>query len=155
TDRAAEELHERLVPEAHTEYWDPAAQAIEDVHRRARVLGTAGPRGDDEVGGGECLRLVRRNLVVASDDNVGPELAEQVRQVVGERVVVVDQEDQRPTSAASIAASIAASLFRHSWCSSPGSDSATIPPPACMYARPFWKRTVRSAMHVSKPMPGR
>jgi hypothetical protein len=43
-DGAAEELDERLVSEADAESWDPAAQAVENVDRRACVLGPAGSR---------------------------------------------------------------------------------------------------------------
>ena len=69
--------------------------------------------------------------------DLGAELAEEMREVVGERVVVVDQQDQRcSASARSIAASTAASLRRHSSCSAAGSESATIPAPACRCATP-------------------
>ena len=55
------------------------AQALEDRERRACVLGPAGAGGDDEMRRRELLRLVRRDRVVAADDHVGAELAEQVR----------------------------------------------------------------------------
>ncbi len=43
---------------------------------------------------GEPLGLLDRDLVVAPHHHLRPELAEQVRQVVRERVVVVDQEQR-------------------------------------------------------------
>ena len=43
-DRPAEELHERLVAQAHSESRDPAAQALQNGDRRACVLRPAGPR---------------------------------------------------------------------------------------------------------------
>ena len=39
------------------------------------------------------LRLRRVDLVVAPDDDLRPELLEEVDEVVGEAVVVVDQQD--------------------------------------------------------------
>src|SRR5213078_1259399 len=92
--------------------------------------------------------------VVPPDRHLRAELAEQVREVVGERVVVVDQQDHRLASASSIAISSAASLRRHSSCSAAGSESATIPAPACSSAAPPSRITVRIAMQVSKEPPG-
>src|SRR3954451_10941282 len=57
-------------------------------------------------------------------------------------------------SASSRAASSAASLRRHSSCSAVGSDSATIPAPACRRASPPSRTTVRIAMQVSNEPPG-
>ena len=71
-DLAAEHLDDRLVAEADAERRDAARQALDDRGRRARLLGAAGPGGNDEVGGGELVRLVRRNLVVPSDDHLAP-----------------------------------------------------------------------------------
>ena len=100
--------------------------------RRAGVLRPAGAGGDDEVRRRERFRLVGVDRVVPDHGHLRAELAEQVREVVGERVVVVDQQDGHGrASARSSAASSAASLFRHSWCSAAGSESATMPPPAC------------------------
>ena len=92
------------------------------------------------MGGSEPLRLVGVELVVPPHDDLRAERAEQVREVVRERVVVVDQEDHGAAScsdsASSIAASSARSLARHSSCSAAGSESATMPPPACRCATP-------------------
>src|SRR5436853_26553 len=82
------------------------------------------------------------------------ERAEEVREVVRERVVAVDEQDHAAASARSIAASRAASLRRHSSCSAAGSESATIPAPAWRCATPSASTIVRMAMHVSNPSPG-
>ena len=50
----------------------------------------AGTGGDDEPVGRERLRLVGGDRVVPVHDDLGAELLEQVHEVVGERVVVVD-----------------------------------------------------------------
>ena len=106
------------------------------------------------MGGAEPIGLVGVDLVVPADDDLGAELAEHVREVVGEAVVVVDQEDHSRASASSIAVSSAASFFRHSSCSSAGTESATIPAPACRCATPSLSTIVRIAMHVSSAPPG-
>ena len=136
-DLAAEGFDDRLVAEADAERraWPRARQrTTSGVDPRRR---TAGPGGDDEVGRAEPCRRVRVDRVVAAHDHLRAELAEQVREVVRERVVVVDEQDQRcSASARSIAASTAASLRRHSSCSAAGSESATMPAPACRCATP-------------------
>src|SRR5262249_46857652 len=97
--------------------------------------------------------LVRVDGVVAPDVHLRPELGEEVHEVVGEAVVVVDDEDH-PASASSIARSSAASLLRHSSCSAAGSESATMPAPACRWAMPSVSTIVRIVMHVSRSPPG-
>src|ERR671935_1150893 len=103
---------------------------------------------------GQSLRRVRVDRVVSVHDDLGAELAEQVREVERERVVVVDQQDQSRASASWIACSSAASLRRHSWCSAGGSESATMPAPAWSSASPSWSTIVRIAMPVSSVPPG-
>ena len=92
-DLAAADLDERLVAEADAERRRRREEPLDDRGRRARGRRTAGPRRDDEVGGSEPLRLVGVDLVVPPHDDVRAERAEQVREVVRERVVVVDEED--------------------------------------------------------------
>src|SRR5262249_31699322 len=111
--------------------------------------------GDDDVRRVESRRLVHRDLVVPVHHHLRAELAEEMSEVVRERVVVVDQEHLHyPASARSIAVSSAASLRRHSSCSAAGSESATIPAPACRSATPSWSTIVRIAMLASSAPPG-
>ena len=120
------------------------------------LLGPSRPRRDDEVRGRELGGCVRVDLVVAPDDDLSAELLQQVREVVGERVVVVDEQDlHRAASARLSAVSSAASLRRHSSCSACGLESATMPAPACRYATPSASTIVRIAMHVSSEPSGR
>src|SRR5262249_61628615 len=111
----AECLDDRLVSEADAERGDAClATERDDALRRA-----ARPRRHDEP---FWLQPFEVGYVVAPDDDVNTQLAEEVREVVRERVVVVDQQDHRCSdSARSIAASTAASLRRHSSCSAAGS----------------------------------
>src|SRR6185295_5076518 len=97
------------------------------------------------------LRVIGVELVVSDHGHLGAQFLEEVREVVREAVVVVDEQDSLlhgDSSASSIAASRAASLFRHSWCSDVGSDSATMPPPAWSIATPSRRTSVLMAMHV-------
>src|SRR3954451_25156864 len=146
-DLAAERLDDRLMTQA-----DAERRHARVPHEADQLLGRpAGAGREDQV---RRLEL-RVELVRPLHGDFGPELAQVVREVVRERVVVVDEQDHRCScSASSIAASRAASLFRPSWCSSAGSESATIPPPAWSSASPSTSTSVRIAMHVSMNPPG-
>src|SRR5205085_261026 len=138
-DLAAEGLDDRLVAEADAERRHPRpSDELDDALRRPAGAG----RDHEPVG----LDLLEAGLVVSLDDDLGPERPEQVREVVRERVVVVDEQDHAAASDRSIAASSAASLRRHSSCSAAGSESATIPAPAWRWATPPASTIVRIAM---------
>ncbi len=100
-DRAAEGVADALVPEAHAEQRDSAladrAGADAEVRRPVRP---ARPRRDDD--GVEALGCDRRRVGVVADHHGGlaVDLAQKLVEVVGERVVVVDEERShraRPT----------------------------------------------------------
>jgi hypothetical protein len=82
------------VAEAHAEHRDAAGERPDDLDRRARVLRPAGAGGDDQVRRRKSQRLGRVDGVVAPNLDVRAALGEQVVEVVGEAVVVVDDEDQ-------------------------------------------------------------
>ena len=109
-DLTAEGLGQRLVAQADAEGGDARGESAQDLDRRAGGRRAAGTGGDDEVRRAKLLRPVSVDCVVPPDDDVRAELAEQVREVVGEAVVVVDQEDQAASSARSIACSSARQL---------------------------------------------
>ena len=93
-DRAAGHVRERLVAEADAE--DRHLGAPEHVERDpdvAPLLRAPGAGRDHDVVHGQRRDLIPRQLVVAHDDRlVAVDLAQQVEEVEGERVVVVDQE---------------------------------------------------------------
>src|SRR4029077_14507404 len=93
-----------------------------------------------------------RNLVVAMQFHVAAQLAQVLRQVVGKRIVVVEEQDHDCVRlcAASSARCKALDLFTDSSYSPSGVESATIPPPACTWATPFLMTMVRRAMHESR-----
>src|SRR4029453_3604566 len=94
--------------------------------------------------------LVGRDLVVPPHDRRRAQLAQVLREVERERIVVVDEESHRPASAIASACSIARALSRVSSYSAAGFESATIPAPAWMCARPFRIVMVRIAMQKSR-----
>ena len=93
-DRAAGQVGERLVAEADAEHRHLGA--LQHVQRDADVtpvLGAPGTWRDHDVVHRQRGELLPRQLVVAHDDRlVAVDLAQQVEEVEGERVVVVDQE---------------------------------------------------------------
>ena len=92
------------------------------------------PRGAQAPARSSCASASALGLVdvirrCAARPTSAPSSPKQLDEVVGERVVVVDQQDHRHRSASarSMAASSAASLLRHSSCSAAGAESATMP----------------------------
>ena len=85
-------------------------------------FGRARAGRDDDFFRPERLDFVERDFVVAKDFHVGAELAQIVIQVVGERIVIVDQQNHRflHCSASSTAFSMARALLSVSWYSSFG-----------------------------------
>src|SRR5215218_2615200 len=124
-DLAAEDFDDRLVAEADAQRRDPRGEPPDDLAGRAGIGGPAWTGGDDEVGGLEPLGLVRFDRVVPADVDLGAELPEQVSEVVGERVVVVDQQNHDRASPPSPASAPA------------GRSPAPPPPDAADGAVPF------------------
>ena len=129
-DLSAEGLDDHLVAEAHAQCGNRWREPPDDLQAGTGGGRPARARGDHEVRRLELLGLVRADRVVSAHQDLRAELSEEMREVVRERVVVVDQEDHARASARSIAVSSAASFRRHSSCSAAGSESATIPAPA-------------------------
>ena len=96
-DLAAEGLDDRLVAEADAERRDCGPSRRMSSIETPGVAGRPGPGEMTRCVGASALRLVRRDRVVADDVHLGAELLEEVREVVGERVVVVDQQDHAGT----------------------------------------------------------
>src|SRR5690349_15215904 len=147
---AAECRANRLVPQAHAENRRRLSKAANHGHRDARVLGPSRPGRDDDALGLHLDDLLQRRRVVAHDSNVGAELPEVLHQVVGERIVVVEDENHSPACAISSARTSARALSRVSSNSAAGLESITMPAPACTNALPFDMITVRMAMQKSR-----
>src|SRR4029077_7007222 len=141
-----------LVTEANAEQWDSRSEFTNDVATDSRVARPARSGRDADAFRNKLSNVSQARLVIAFHQNVGAQLAENLREVVGERIVIIDQEEfQRNTPfARAIAARTAIALRSVSSRSRTGSESATIPAPACTNALPFFKTTQRSASQLSQ-----
>src|SRR6266849_395701 len=152
---------DRLVSQANTQNRKLPAQFLDKLHGNPCLLRRARPGRDHDAFRLSLHNLLDGNLVVAMHLNLATQLAQILRQVVGKRVVVVQQQnhlflfaresDPAPElCAASSDLKSAFDLFTDSSNSPRGVESATIPPPACTWATPFLMTMVRNAMHESR-----
>src|SRR4051794_29235661 len=154
-DRAAERLHERLVAEADAERRHARlGEAAHDLDRHAGLVRRARPGRDDHAVEALLEQLVDLRRVVAHGHRLGPQLAQVLDEVVGERVVVVDHQAPHGHPPGGAASSTARptprALARASSYSYAGWASAPVPPPACTWASPSLSTTVRMQMQVSR-----
>ena len=82
-----------LVAEADAENRRRRSEAADEIGRDPGLGRRARSRRNDDVRRRERLDLVERDRVVAADDRVAAQLADVPRQVVDERVVVIDEEN--------------------------------------------------------------
>ena len=94
-DGAAINLDERLMPEADAENRYPAGEGADHVLRHPGLGWDTGPRGDAQVRRLNLESCLDRDLVVPVHAHVCTEHKKGLHQVVGERIVVVDQEEPR------------------------------------------------------------
>ncbi len=92
-DARAEGLRHALMAEADAEDGHLAREALDQLDADAGVVRGFGAGGDDDALGGELGDFVEGDLVVAVDDDVGSQFAEVLVEVVGEGVVVIEEED--------------------------------------------------------------
>src|SRR5262245_54227740 len=98
------------------------------------------------------VKFVNCNLVVSEYSEFRAQLTKILNQVVGKRIVVVDNRNHSSKLfCASVMARIRArALFTVSIYSVSATESATIPPPAWIYPFPPRVTSVRIAMHESR-----
>ena len=133
-----------LMAQTHAEHRNPGGRCCpDDVSRDTAVARRSWPRRDDDATGAKSHRFVGGHRIVAAYLDLGAESGEQLDQVVGERIVVVDDEDHATTAAetpsplcmpaaSSSAWCNALALWRHSSYSDSGTESATMPAPDWM-----------------------
>jgi hypothetical protein len=110
---STERLGERLVAQADPERRDAGlGEAADGLQRDTGLVGRARPRRDEHAVGRALEQRVGGGDVVAHDLDLRPQLAEELDEVVGERVVVVDGEDPHGQSGCSSASSTARSTAR-------------------------------------------
>ncbi len=130
---AAANFRDALVPEANPEDWPLAAQVPHDLIADPRLARGARSRRDADAGRAHFLNPGDGNLIVSPNDRFDPELAEILHEIVGERIVVIDDQQLGHSALAvarAIASSAAFALLTVSRYSLAGSESATIPAPA-------------------------
>src|SRR5206468_4857540 len=132
-DAPAEGLPDRLVTETDAQQRYPPRERPHGLERDARVVGGLGSRRDHDRLGVTRRDAIHRDPVVAVHLDLGPQLLKILDEVVGERVVVVDDDDHARASARSMASIRAPALLTHSRYSRCGTESATIPAPACTW----------------------
>src|SRR5262249_18332402 len=147
----AEDVADALVAEADAQDGLLPGESLDQVVADPRLRRVARPGRDHEMAELALLRLLDRDRVVADDRELAAELAEVLREVIGERIVVVDEEHlpHKPSSAmatARLSTSILLHVSVHSNC---GSLSATMPAPACRWALRPLTIIVRIVMQVS------
>src|SRR6478672_5106685 len=128
-DVAAKDLRDALMAKTNAENWNVGAEFHDQLRADPGVLGSARSGRDADAIRLQRARFFRSDLVIAFHQDLGAELAEILDEVVGERIVVIDDEHVHRfiPSARAIACSIALALFTHSSYSRAGSESATMP----------------------------
>jgi hypothetical protein len=100
---ATHRLTHRLVTEADSQHRRRRLEAVDEGETDARFVGGARPGRQHDPLGREGRDLIQAYLVVPVDDRLRPQLAEEMDEVVGEAVVVIDDEEFHgatcPTSA--------------------------------------------------------
>ena len=100
-DLAAEHLADRLMAEADAEQRHlRLGRRLDQVHADAGFVGRARAGRQHDACGLQRHRLVDRDLVVAMHGAARPEIAQKVDEVVGEAVVVIDQQKHGTTPSA-------------------------------------------------------
>src|SRR5687767_3167452 len=138
-----------LVAETDAEDRHRWSQLTHQLHADARLLGTRGTGRDDDRVGPLGRHLGHGELVVAGYGRLRADPAEQLDQVEGERVVVVQDEDAltaHPGTSAPMAASMLAAFAATSAASRDGMESATTPAPAWTVASPSLMTAERMVM---------
>ncbi len=92
-DLRAKGVANRLMAQAHPQDRHAPGKAPHHLDGEAGLLRGAGPRREDDPLWGEALDVVQGELVVAEDGELLAHLREVLHQVVGERVVVVNNEN--------------------------------------------------------------
>ena len=97
---SAEGFADRLMSEADSEHWDFSCEVADELDADACFMGRAGPWRDDDLFRSHLLDLANRDLIVAANFDFCAQFAEVLDQVVGERIVIVEYENQARTAPA-------------------------------------------------------
>ena len=92
-DIAAIDLTDRLVAEADAKNRCGGSKFADEFERDACFVGCAGAGRDADAFRLECFHLVHRDHVIAENFHLRSKLAEILDEVVGEGVVVIEDEE--------------------------------------------------------------
>src|SRR5579862_6241410 len=90
-DPPAKRLAHCLVPQAHTKNWDLPGKSANQVNRNSRLFRRTRPGRNHDALEFALRNFIQRNLVVAAHFQLAPQLAQILRQVVSEGIVVVEE----------------------------------------------------------------
>src|SRR4029079_4168603 len=118
--------------ETHPENRSRFVEVLDNFFRYSRIARNSRAGGDHNVRRLKRFNFRQRDAVVAEYPKLLAHLAQILHEVVGERIVVIDNDNHNsnPPSARSMARTSARDLFTVSMYSFSGIESATIPPPA-------------------------
>ena len=112
---AAERRSDGLMSQAHSQDWNFSCEALDERHADSGFFRRTRAGRNHNAFRPQILNLVQSYLVIAADFQILPHLAEILRQVVGKRIVVVEQQNHFcpacPLCAISSAAITARALF--------------------------------------------
>src|ERR1700687_2869719 len=91
---ASESFADRLVPETDSQHWNFSREMPDQIDADARLMWRARTGGDDNQLGPHVLALAYGHLIVAANLDLAAQLPDVLDQVVGERIVVVEYENQ-------------------------------------------------------------
>ena len=121
----AKRLSDGLVPETNPKYGDFTRKCMDCLHRNSSLIRCARPRRDQELLRPFVRDFINRDLVIPVYLEVCTEFAEILHQVVGKRIVIVNDQYhlppprrarlKSPSSAILTARNNAIALFMHSW----------------------------------------
>jgi hypothetical protein len=92
-DAAAEGLADGLMSEANAQQWSLAGKVADQRDADPGFVRSARSRRDDNSLWLHCFDFVDRDLIVSADLDVFPQLSQILDQVVGERIVIIEDED--------------------------------------------------------------
>ena len=94
-DLTAGGLPDRLVTKTDPKNWKAAVKVLNTADRNTGLVGSAGARRNNQMAGGKFLDFFNGNLVVAMNFNFNRRvhLTKSLDEVVGKRVVIVDDQD--------------------------------------------------------------
>ena len=92
-DIATEDMADGLMTQADAEQRDGWPKTLDHGATDACLLRGAGAGGDADVVRAQLFDLIERDLIIAADFHDGSHLAKVLDEVVGEGVVVIDDEE--------------------------------------------------------------